>query len=157
MRADLAELVDQGETAEDDPVVDGHVAGQRRGVGENRVVADHAIMGDVHVGHQPVVVADAGHPAAFLGAAIEGDEFADHVAVANLQARLFTVEFLVLRRRAERGELPDPVVAADPGRPVDDHVRPDRRAIADFHILADDAESADADVAADFRARIDQR
>ena len=37
-----------------------HVAGQRGVVGHGRVVAHHAVVRDVGVGHDPVVVADAG-------------------------------------------------------------------------------------------------
>ena len=45
--------------AEDDPVADVHVAGQLGAVGEDHVVADLAVVRDVDVRHDPVVVA---HP-----------------------------------------------------------------------------------------------
>ena len=46
-----------------DPVADVHVAGELRVVGEDGVVADLAVVREVHVGHDPVVVADAGDAA----------------------------------------------------------------------------------------------
>ena len=69
------------------------------------MVADLAVVRDVHVGQQPVVVADAGDAAAVAGAAVDGDEFADQVAVADDQLGALAGELLVLRRAAERGEL----------------------------------------------------
>ncbi len=45
--ADLAELVHQREAAEDDPVIDGDVTGERCGVREDRVVADDAVVREV--------------------------------------------------------------------------------------------------------------
>ena len=55
-----AELVHDGERAKHHEVVDGHVAGEGRAVGHHRVRADPAVVRDVHVGHDPVVVAEAG-------------------------------------------------------------------------------------------------
>ena len=60
--ADLHELVDAGEAADDDPVADlARGRASVRVVGDVRVVADHAVVRDVHVGHDPVVVAHARH------------------------------------------------------------------------------------------------
>ena len=102
------------------------MAGERRVVREDRVVADGAIVRDVHVGHDPVVVADARRAAALAGAAVDGDELADHVAIADDEFAVLAAEFLVLRDRADRGELEDAVVAADARRAFDDDVRADR-------------------------------
>ena len=98
------------------------------------MVADDAVVRDVHVGHDPVVVADARRAAAFAGAAVQRDELADQVAIADDQLALFAAEFLVLRDRADRGELEDAVVAADARRAFDDDVRADRRAFADLDV-----------------------
>src|SRR5690606_36237315 len=110
----------------------------------------------MHIGHQPVVVADAGQAAAVFGAAVERDEFADDIAVADFEARGLVMEFLVLRHGTERGELPDAVVLADPRVAFDDHMRADAGAVADFNIGADDAVGTDADVRADPCAGIDE-
>ena len=77
------------------------------------------------------------------------------VPVADHQLGAFTCELLVLRRAAERGELGDAVVAADPGGPFDYHMRADHRAVTDFHLCTDHAVGADADVVADDGGRID--
>jgi hypothetical protein len=83
MRADVAELVHGGETAQEDVIAQVNVTCQRGIVGQDDVVAQLAIVGQVDVGHDPVVVADAGG-AGPDGATVEGDEFADGVAVTDL-------------------------------------------------------------------------
>ena len=58
--ADAGELVHRRQAAEDDVVPDLHVAGERGAVGEDAAVAEAAVVGHVAVGHEQVVVADAG-------------------------------------------------------------------------------------------------
>ncbi len=157
MRADPAELVHAGETRQDHVVADHHVAGQRRIVREHRVIADDAVVRHVHVGHDPVVVADPRRAAAFVRAAVQSDELADQVAIADDQLAALAAELLVLRNRADRGELEDAVVAPDPRRALDHDVRSDRSAVADFDVGADHAVRADADAGADPCCRIDDR
>ena len=101
------------------------------------MAADAAIVRDVRVGQDPVVVADAGDAAAVAGAAVDGDELADAVAVADDEFGALAVELLVLRIAADRGVAGDAVVAADAGRAVDAAVRADRGAVADLDVGAD--------------------
>jgi len=145
VRADAAELVDAGKAAENHMVADFNVPGEGGVVGKNAVVPDLAVVGDMHVGEQPVVIADAGHAAATAGAAIDGDKFADGVAVADDELRALAREFLVLRLAANRGMAEDAVVFADAGRAVDAAMRADVRACANLDFGADDAECADFD------------
>ena len=58
-----------------------------RGAGpEDRVAADVAIVRDVHVGHEQVAVADRRPAAAAGGAAMDGHELAEDVALADHRA-----------------------------------------------------------------------
>ena len=157
MRADLAELVHAREAAQHHVVAHFDVAGQRGVVGEDGVAADVAVVGDVRVGHDPVVVADAGGAAAFAGAAVDGDEFVEGIAVADHQLAALAPVFLVLRVAADRGVGMDVVVAPDPGRPLDQGVRADPAARSDLDFGGDDRERSDADVVGKPRARIDDR
>src|SRR3569623_1752617 len=160
--AETAELMYLAEAAKDHVILDHHMAGQRGIVGEDGVVADQAIVSEVHVGHDPIVVADPGDAAALFGAAIEGAEFADDVAVAVLEQSGFATVFLVLRHLAERRELENFIVAADARRAIDDDMRPHLGTGADDHIRADDGERPDVDIrrqlglGGDDRARGDQ-
>src|SRR5690242_1821140 len=157
MRAELAVLVHADVAGNDQPIADFHVPGQCRIVGEHHAVADLAVVRDVHVGQQPVVVTDAGDTATLAGAAVDRDELADQVAIADHQFGALAGKLLVLRGTTDRGELADPVVAADPGGTLDYHVRADHGALADLHVRTDHAVGANGDVRADDRARIDLR
>ena len=90
-------------------------------------------------------------------AAIDRAELAEHVAVADLEARRLARVFLVLRRVADRGELEHLVLAPERGRPVDHGMRPDPAAVADLDAGADDGERADHDAFADLRIRRNDR
>src|SRR5690606_7702800 len=110
---------------------------------------------DVHVGHDPVVVADAGGAAAVAGAAADGGELEDGVAVADHQLAAFAAELLVLRIIAKGGVRVHDIVAADAGRAGDHAVRADAAAGADLDVGADHGERADADVPGQPRLRVD--
>src|SRR6478672_11968777 len=155
MRADPAELMHADEAAEDDVVADLDMPGERRIVRKHAVAADLAVVRDVHVGQQPVVVADSRRATAVVGAAADGDEFADRVAVADHEVGPFTGEFLVLRIATDGREAMDPVVAADRRWTGDAAMRADLSPVRDAHVGPDDAEGADADAMADVRAGID--
>ena len=154
MGADPAELVHDGERAEGGAVFHLHVAGERRSVGHDVVAAHLAVMGDVHVGHDPVPVAYAGHHPAALRPAVERAVLADDVAVPDLQARRLAAVLLVLRCAAQGGERMDPVAFADPGRPFDDDVRADPRPRADDDPGADHAERPHLDVGLELGATV---
>ena len=108
------------EAADGGPIADFHVAGQRGVVGHRDLVAQHTVVCNVHVGHDPVVVTDTGHTRVLCGTQVEGAELADGVAVANHQLRGLTGIFLVLRHSAQGAELENPVVRTD-GRVALDH------------------------------------
>ena len=102
--ADAAELVDADEGADLGPIADGDVAGERDAVGQDDVIADADVVRDVRVGHEQVVAADGGEQAAALRAAVDGDEFADAVAVADAGLGALALVFQVLRGDADGAE-----------------------------------------------------
>ena len=63
-----------------DPVINVYGA-----VGQGDPVSHGAVVSHVHVGHDPVAAADTGDASTALGAAIEGEELANHVTVADLE------------------------------------------------------------------------
>ena len=105
-----------------------------------------------------------GDAAAAGGAAVDGDELAEHVAVADHQPRRLAAELQVLRHQADRGEREDLVAVADArcgrrstadapirqSRPIRtcapiDRVRADHRAGADHGARVDDGRRMDRD------------
>src|SRR6201991_1195642 len=137
MRAHLAELVHARVTGEDRPVADLRMPGERRVVGEHDMVAHLAVVRDMHVGQEPVVVADTRDTAAVTGATVDRDELTDEIAIADDDFGALALPFLVLRRTTDGRELRDAVVASDHGRTLDHHVRTDGRALADDHVGTD--------------------
>ena len=84
--ADAAELMDRRKCADRGVVLHGHVASESGTIGENRVIADHAIVGHMSRGHKKIIASDACHSAALRGSAAHRDALAENVAIAHFQA-----------------------------------------------------------------------
>ena len=80
------------------------------------MVADHAVMADMRIGHHQVVIAQRGFSAILHGAAVNGDAFTNDVVVTDDQACFFTLVLHVRGVFAYRGELVDTIVFANTGR-----------------------------------------
>ncbi len=153
--ADTAELVHHRESAEDRMIADMHVPCELRIIGENRVMTDLAVMGKVHIRHDPVVVTDSGDTDILRGTAIQGAELADGVVVADFQPGRLAGIFFVLRRRADGTKLVNHIARADPGVLADHHMRADACGSADFDICADDGIRTDRDIGGQPCLRVD--
>src|ERR1022692_1327909 len=88
-------------------------------------------------------------------AAVHGDGFAKHVAVADLEPRRLAPVFLVLWRIAQRSELINLVVGADARRAVDHDMRSNPGTGTYRHVPTDDAIGPDRDIRRDLRLRCD--
>src|SRR5207244_9810083 len=132
------ELIRSIKPAEHGIVPDLDVTGERRDIGKDRVVADLTVVRDMHVGHDPVVVADARDARVLHGAAAESATFADGVAVADLERGRLPTVFLVLGRSAERTESENSILSSYARSPLDHHVRPDRGPLPYLDVHADD-------------------
>jgi len=71
------------QSADDDEVFDGDVAAERRTVRDDVPITDDAVVGDVTLHHQQVLVTDTRDHAATRSARIKRDIFANRVAIAN--------------------------------------------------------------------------
>src|SRR6516162_2985123 len=113
MRPDPGELVDRGHRTEVSALLDHAMTTKLGAVRQDNIVADPAIVRDVHVVHHQHAIAQLGqHPAA-LGAAVDAGEFADAAFVTDFQARRLALVFQILGIFAHRGELKDPGPRAD--------------------------------------------
>ena len=112
MRADLHELVDGGKSPDDHPLADLDMPAQGGAVGEDGLVADDAVVGDMCVRHQQDVIAQPRDALIVGRAAVDGTALAEDVAVADLQPRRLAGVLLVLRRAADGGERGDLIVRA---------------------------------------------
>ena len=106
-------------------------------------------MGNVDVGHQQVVAADARDPVAFRRAAMNRYEFPNGIAIADFDAGGFAAVLQILGRESDRGKGKNPVVLADPGVAVDDRMGHHFCAFTEFDVLADQGVRTDRHAAGD--------
>ena len=119
------------------------------------MVGDDAVVADMRVRHDQIVITDGGFGAILHGAAMNGDTLANHIVIADHQSSRLALVLQVRRIFAYRGELIDAIVPTDTGRPFDDHVRRDHRTLADFDIRTNDRPGPHLDVIRQPSGRID--
>ena len=153
--ANANKMVHRTQRAHRGPFFHDNVASQSCGVGQDDVVADHAIMRDVGVGHDERVIADASEASAFGRAAIDGDKFADSVVVADFEARGFVFVAQVLRGESDGGEREEAIAGADFCRAFDDDVRDELAGFAEFDVRANSTVGADFAGWVNFRSGIE--
>jgi hypothetical protein len=134
-----------------------HMPRQRGIVGKDGVVPDHAVVRQMDIGHDPVVVAQYGLAKVTRGANVEGAELADGVAVTDVELAGLACILLVLRNGTQRVELEDPVVPPDGRVPFDHTMGADAGAGTDSDVRADDGVGTDGDGAVDLGSRINER
>lgn len=150
-----AELVHFRESTQDGVSSDLHMAAQGRGIGHNDMVLQQTIVGDMNIGHQQIVIADPCHTLVLHGSAMQGGEFTDNVAIADLQDGRLAGIFHVLGILPNRGELVDPVVPANLGRPLDHHMGADFGTCCNLDPGANDGEGTNSDPFIELGIRID--
>ena len=105
MRAYHAKLMHRGKAPENGVIAHMHMPRERSVIGKNSVVANLAVMRDMTVGHNPIIVAYLSHADVLRGAAIQCAKFADDIPLANFQTGGLARIFFILRNFPYRGEL----------------------------------------------------
>ena len=113
------------ETAQNSPVTHMHMAGELGIVGKDRVIAHHAVMREMNVSHDPVIVAHAGDAGIAGRADVERAKLTDGVSITNHQLTGLTGILFVLRNSANRVELKNFVVTPYGGVTLDHAMRTD--------------------------------
>ena len=138
MGAHTAELMHAGERTDGDVILDRHVAAKRGPVAEDRVVADRAVVGDMGVRHEEIMIADPGHASAARRTPMNGHELAKDVVRPDDQPAPLTAKFQILRDEANGGARKDHGLVADLGPPVHDGGGADPAAPPDPDVLTHD-------------------
>ncbi len=155
MRADAHELMDSGHAADDRVVANRHVARHLRVARENDVAADVAVVPQVHVRHDPVVVADRRDARVLHRARMDCGELANRVAIADHEPGGLVFVLHVLRSATDRRIVTNAVFFAN-GRMTFNHaVRTDRRTRADRHVRANNGIRPDFNRFVELCARLD--
>ena len=143
--ADAAELLHGRKGADGGVIVHDDVAGESRAIDENCVAADLAVVADVGVGHDQIVIAHAGDAAALHGAAADGAKFAKGVAVTDFERDALARIGEVLRIATDDGKGIQAIIFSEARGAFDDGVMIEDAAVAEFDFVADNRERADAD------------
>ena len=138
VRPDAHELVHARHAADRHVRTDLDVSPQLHGVGEDRVIADHAVVRHVHVGHQQAVRPDP-RDAAVARTPVQGAVLADRRPRPDLEARRLA------RRTSDpagpcRARRPwcTTQSSASASVPLDEDVRGDPHPFSDLHARTDD-------------------
>ena len=123
--ANFQELVNANVASEDDPVCHLNMTGDADGIREYDVIPYLAVMGNMHIGHQQIIAADARYPAAATGAPVQGYTLANDIVITYLQPGLLTYILLVRRVFTYGTELIDLIIATDAGVRADDDIGSD--------------------------------
>lgn len=78
------------------------MAAQKGTIGQDTLVANDAIMGNMAAGHEEIVVTNPGFKP-FIGASMDRHIFAEDIVLPNDGACFFAAEFQVLRKFAQYG------------------------------------------------------
>ena len=84
------------------PFFDGHMPAQRSGIGQNHVIANHAIVRHMGIGHDQRMAADSRYSAAFYRAPVQSHELADNIIIADFEPRRFAFVAQILRVKLNR-------------------------------------------------------
>ena len=122
----------------DGMIADMHMARELGIVGKNRMVADLAIMRQMHISHDPVAVANAGGTRILDGSAIEGAEFTYGVVVADFQTGWLPAIFFVLWCPAYGTKLVNRIAHANPRMRINHNMRSYPCSGANLHLRTDD-------------------
>src|SRR5690606_1807973 len=155
MSADADKLMDCGRSANYGPIADMYMSGQLYAIGDDSLVSYLAIMGNMDISHNPVIVADSGDADVLSGAGVNGDVFAHHVSVTDFQTCGFALVLFVLRHTANGTEAVEVVVFANSGVPVDYAVRAHHRTGANFYIRTNNSVRTNPHIGGQFGPGVD--
>lgn len=122
MRTNAAKLMNPSKAGNDGMVCHFHMSGEGAVVGENHVIANLAVVGNVRVSEKEIVRTDPG--GGFRGGApVDGGVFPENIAVPNDKGGRFPGIFQVLRFEADGGEGKKLVFLPNFGGSVKDDMR----------------------------------
>ena len=156
--ADFGELIESANPANGDVVLNDGVTTQMRVIRDNDMIVNFAVVTDMDVGHQIIVVSNRRFAVSLTCRQVQGREFTDRVVVANFEAGgiIFVAE--ILRSPANDRTRTDVVVLAyvhDSEPRSQGHVGIDPRASTYFGLPLDQAKGADFDTLRNFNITFD--
>ena len=122
--------------------LDSYVSCQRCGIGQDDVICNDAVMGDVAICHDETVAADAGDSAPRRRPTVNRHALADRVVVTDLEPRSFTFELQVLWLKSQSGEWKHPIIRAHFRWAFEDDMGEQFAVLSHINIFTDNAKGA---------------
>jgi len=148
--------MDRHDAPNDRVIFNSDVSCESAHIGNDDVVSQPIVVGNVAVSQNVVVGADFCY-FAVASCAINRDAFAKGVVIADFGSRQATFPFQVLRLQANAGEGEKFVAAADASVSVDDHVWMQSATGAQNNVLTDNTIGPDLAICANFRFGMNNR
>src|SRR5579859_767732 len=139
------------------PVSHRDMPAQSRRVRHNNVAPNLAIMRNMRIRHDQIVGAHPRTPSTLHRPPVDGDKLADHVMVADLQARRFARISNILRSHANRSESKEVIAQADLRRAANRDMRIQNASLADLDLRPNHAVGRNRARGMYFALRIDNR
>ena len=146
VRPNAAELVHAGKSADCRVVLNGDMAGECRSIRQDDVIAKMAIVSNMHIHHQEVVISYYRLPPTALRSTVDVHVLAKDVVRTDRQEGVFALELEILRLESDGAEWKETVVLADGRRTFDDDVGVQPAATSDRHAISNPAVRPDEDV-----------
>jgi len=147
--AEVAEFTDRNQVMHPagahhiDVVAADDVAGEHAIVGEQAIVPNLHVVGEVRVDHEKIAVADTGHSAAFFRAQVDGNRLSENVVLADLDACVGSTKFAILRRTTDHGIWMKFVIRTNRGVADDHDMAQQLTTGPDLDMRADEAKRTD--------------
>ena len=126
-----------------------HVSRKCGSVGHDDAVADYTIVSDMRLGHDQTIVARLRQHAAARCSAVDRHELANLVSLSDARLGRFAFVLQILRGQPDRDKREDLSFRANHGPAIDDAMRFQPHAVAEFHFGADGAVRPDEAVVTD--------
>ena len=153
--ADFDVLVNAHQPAQDNVIFDDDMPSQRRAVGNDVAIAKPAIMRDMAIHHQKVMIADPRDHSAARRARIERRILPNRIVIPYVQLARLSFVLQILRRRAHAGEWKDNIAFPQRCAPFDGYMGLDLGPLADLNSRSDDRVRPHLDLGIQFGAAID--
>ena len=145
------------EPADDGVVTDGDVPGQTRRIRQDQMIAQMAIVGDMHIGHQKIRMTHGGDAPALHGRPIDRHILAQDIVVTDHDFGRLPLVLPMLRRPTHRDKGMQFAPLSDVGPAINTHMRQHSSACADPNVFADDRVGPYLHVVREYRLRMDHR
>ena len=154
MRTDFHKLMHATHPSDNRPVLNLHMTSKLCITRQNGVITHAAIMRQMNIAHDPVVITNAGDAFVLRRAQMKTTKLTNRIAITNHQTRRFPCIFFILRHAAQQNVMADVIAHTNRSVPFNHRMRTDFRPVANHDVWTDDTVRANADAFAQLGFRI---